>query len=317
VSDEGELITFATRDDEKKVAFEVSGASDGFPVFLMHGMPGCRAGPKPRSISLYRHGIRLICYDRPGYGRSDRREGRDVADTAQDVAAVATELGLDRFAIVGRSGGGPHALACAADPVLREMVTRVAVLVSFAPSDIPGFNWFAGMNDDNVRGFSRDAPDTAARTREIEELAKRTLEHPRHLMPHLKGQMTLKDRQVVNQFGLRRKIVDAHREALRNGPGGWIDDALALCRNWKFELDAIDTAMTEVLIWHGEEDTFAPVDHAYWLQKQIQGAKVHVEPDAAHFDAMEALPRLLPWLAGGAEPARHRAPNRGALIGVH
>lgn len=86
------------------MAYEESGAPDGFPVFLMHGTPGSRRGPKPRGIVLYRMGIRLIAYDRPGYGDSDRFEGRDVADAARDVETIADELRLDRFAVAGRSG---------------------------------------------------------------------------------------------------------------------------------------------------------------------------------------------------------------------
>ena len=313
MSHEGETgSAYATRGDGKKVAYEVSGASDGFPVFLMHGTPGSRRGPKPRGIVLYRHGVKLITYDRPGYGDSDRREGRNVADAAADVLAVADELGLQRFAVAGRSGGGPHALACAADPAVRSRVTRVAVLVSFAPSGVPELEWFEGMNADNVRSFGREAVDTAAVVEEIAHRAALTQRDPRYLMQHLMAQMTAEDRQVVSQFGLRRTIVDTYRHALRNGPYGWIDDTLALRQGWKFELGSIDTALTPVRIWHGANDTFAPVGHAYWLAGQIPGATIAVQPGAAHFDAMEELPRILPWLAGGREPTSH-----GALTGAY
>lgn len=292
--------TFATREDGRKVAFEVSGASDGFPVFLMHGTPGSSSGPKPRPIVLYRHGIRLIAYDRPGYGDSERREGRTVVDAAADVTAVADLLGLRRFAIAGRSGGGPHALACAADPALRSRVTRVAVLVSLAPADAAELEWFDGMNDENVRGFGRNASDSVTVVQEIAHRAELTHRDPRYLMQHLMDQMTVEDRQVVNKFGLRRTIVDTYRHAVRNGPYGWIDDALALRQDWRFDLSSIDTATTPVRIWHGANDTFAPVGHAYWLARQIPGAEIEVQPGAAHFDAMEELPRILPWLADSA-----------------
>ncbi|WP_432839255.1 alpha/beta fold hydrolase [Dactylosporangium sp. CA-092794] len=277
----------------------------------MHGTPGSRKGPKPRGIALYRQGIRLISYDRPGYGMSDRREGRDVADAANDVAAVAGFLGLKRFAIVGRSGGGPHALACAAHPAVRSMVTRVAVLVSFAPWDSPDVDWYDGMNEDNVRGFGRDAPDTATVEAEIAWRAKQAGQDPYHLIRHLMEQMPPKDLQTINQYALRRKIVESHGEALRTGPYGWIDDALALRRDWKFDLAAIDTDQIKVLIWHGAHDTFAPVGHAHLLHQAIPGATMQVDPHAAHFDAIEVLPRLLPWLIQGSEPAR-----TGALIGA-
>ncbi|MFD0785336.1 alpha/beta fold hydrolase, partial [Micromonospora azadirachtae] len=92
--------TVVTRDG-RRLAVETSGARDGLPVFLLHGTPGSRSGPRPRPVVLYRLGVHLICYDRPGYGDSDRHEGRRVADTAADVTAIAAAFGIDRFALVG------------------------------------------------------------------------------------------------------------------------------------------------------------------------------------------------------------------------
>ncbi|MEV0809579.1 alpha/beta hydrolase [Micromonospora sp. NPDC050200] len=302
---------FARRADNKRVAYEVTGAPDGFPVFLLHGTPGSRCGPKPRGIVLYRLGVRLIAHDRPGYGDSDRREGRDVADAARDVEAIADQLGLERFAVAGRSGGGPHALACAADGALRGRVTRVAVLVSFAPSDAAQLDWFAGMNGDNVRGFGGDGNrDTASMIEQIRRRAARAIEDPRFLLEELMVEMSAADRRAVNDAALRRLITDTYEEALRAGPYGWIDDVLALRRSWKFDLGAIDTAVTPVRLWHGAEDTFAPASHARWLAGQIPGAEVEVQPGAAHFDAVEELPRMLRWLTDVDAPV-----GRDVLIG--
>ncbi|GAB3187680.1 pimeloyl-ACP methyl ester carboxylesterase [Micromonospora palomenae] len=302
---------FAHRADNKRVAYEVTGAPDGFPVFLLHGTPGSRRGPKPRGIVLYRLGVRLIAHDRPGYGDSDRREGRDVADAARDVEAIADQLGLEHFAVAGRSGGGPHALACAADGALRGRVTRVAVLVSFAPSDATQLDWFAGMNSDNVRGFGGDGNrDTASVIEQIRRRAARAIEDPRFLLEELMVEMSAADRRAVNDAALRRLITDTYEEALRAGPYGWIDDVLALRRSWKFDLGAIDTAVTPVRLWHGAEDTFAPASHARWLAGQIPGAEVEVQPGAAHFDAVEELPRMLRWLTDVGAPV-----GRDVLIG--
>ncbi|MEH0937927.1 alpha/beta fold hydrolase [Micromonospora psammae] len=304
-------IEFAHRADHKRVAFEVTGAPDGFPVFLMHGTPGSRRGPKPRSIVLYRMGVRLIAYDRPGYGDSERFEGRDVADAARDVEAIADQLGLRRFAVAGRSGGGPHALACAADERLRGRVTRVAVLVSLAPSDAMTLDWFAGMNADNTRGFGSGRPDTQSVVEEIRQRAERAIGDPRLLLEDLITHMGPPDRRAINDAALRRLITDTYEEALRAGPYGWIDDVLALRRSWKFDLGAIDTAATPVRLWHGAEDTFAPASHGRWLAAQIPGAQIEVQAGAAHFDAMGQLPRILSWLTAADEPA-----GRDLLIGA-
>ncbi|MYV57581.1 alpha/beta fold hydrolase, partial [Streptomyces sp. SID3212] len=100
--------------DGRHLMVERLGDPHGRPIFLMHGTPGSRLGPAPRGLVLYQRGMQLIAYDRPGYGDSDRLQGRSVADVAQDVTTIADALGLERFAVVGRSGGAPHALACAA-----------------------------------------------------------------------------------------------------------------------------------------------------------------------------------------------------------
>ena len=112
--------------------------------------PGKPAGPHPRSSVLHRLGVRLISFDRPGYGGSDRLEGRRVADAAADVLAIADAYELEKFAVVGRSGGGPHALACAA--LLPERTTKTAVLVGLAPHGADGLDWFDGMAQSNVAG---------------------------------------------------------------------------------------------------------------------------------------------------------------------
>jgi pimeloyl-ACP methyl ester carboxylesterase len=294
------------------VAYEVTGAPDGFPVVLMHGTPGSRQGPKPRGIVLYRMGIRLVAYDRPGYGDSDRFEGRDVADAARDVEAIADQLELERFAVLGRSGGGPHALACAADEQLRSRVTRVAVMVSLAPSDAMELAWFDGMNSDNVRGFGAGSPDTEALIEEIRRRAARTAEDPRFLLRDLMTQMGPPDRRAINDAALRRILFDTYQDALRAEPYGWIDDVLALRRSWKFDLDTIDTRVTPVRIWHGAEDTFAPASHGQWLAARIPGAEIEVQPGAAHFDAMQQLPRILRWLTEEEAPV-----NEDVLIGAH
>ena len=136
----------------RRLAVETWGAPQGRPVFVLHGSPGSRMGPRPRSPLLYRLGIRLISYDRPGYGDSPRLPGRRVDHAAADVAAIADHLGVDRFAVLGRSGGAPHALACAA--LLPERVTRAAALVGPAPRDAEGLDWYEGMDEAKPASFS-------------------------------------------------------------------------------------------------------------------------------------------------------------------
>jgi len=278
--------------DGRRVTFESWGDGHGRPVMLMHGTPGSRLGPRPRASQLYRQGIHLIAFDRPGYGGSDPLPGRRVASAAADAAAVADELGIDRFAVVGRSGGGPHALAVAA--LLPERTTRAAVLVGLAPFGADGLDWFAGMSLDNVREYTAASHSAARLSERLVPHAESIRADPRLLLAHLDPDMPESDRQVVTNTNIRAMLLLNYLEALRESPAGWIDDALALCAPWGF--DPADISVP-VLLWHGEQDVFVPADHTRWLADRIPGARAVVHPAAAHFGALPILPDILSWLA--------------------
>jgi pimeloyl-ACP methyl ester carboxylesterase len=299
----------------RDVTVETWGAPNGTPVFLMHGTPGCRSGPRPRPSVLYRLGIRLICYDRPGYGGSDPHPGRTVADAAWDVLEIADALKLDEFSVVGRSGGGPHALACAA--LLEDRVRSAAVLVSLAPSDADDLDWYAGMADSNIDEYlDADAAVKDADAAVKASLAKRAKgvrDDPESLLRFLLPQLTEPDRRIVDDVAIRQQLTDTYAEALRDSANGWIDDVLAFRRPWGFELSKVNVP---VLLWHGEDDMFTPVGHTYWLAKQIPGSILDIQSGAAHFGAMEILPSVLAWIrrAQGSEWLRVESAHQPALF---
>jgi pimeloyl-ACP methyl ester carboxylesterase len=261
----------------------------GAPIVLLHGTPGSRRGPRPRSSILYRLGVRLISYDRPGYGESTRFAGRSVADAADDVAAITEAFGITEFSVVGRSGGGPHALACAA--LLPDRVRSVAVLVGLAPSDAKDLGWYDGMTQSNVRDYSA-AADIESLS-EFAEHARRVKADPEVLLHSLRPDLTGPDRRVVDDITIRNQLTETYTEALRDGTDGWIDDVLALRKPWGFDLTAIKQPL---LLWHGAEDSFSPVTHAIWLAEQIPTAVIEVAPGTSHFGAVETLPKALAWV---------------------
>jgi pimeloyl-ACP methyl ester carboxylesterase len=280
--------------DGRTLAAESWGTPHGTPVFLIHGTPGSRNGPRPRGIVLYRLGVRLISYDRPGYGDSSRHFGRTVADAANDLAAIADHLKIDRFSVVGRSGGGSHALACAA--LLGDRVDRVAALVSLAPSDAEGLDWYDGMTGSNVEEYSRVDDD---RNGIQDDLAKRAMEirdDPEQLLKLLLPELAGPDRRIVDDVAIRRLLAKTYSEGLRHSADGWIDDVLAFRRPWGFNLADISAP---TLLWHGADDRFSPVGHTRWLADRIPHAKALVEEGASHFSAMEVLPRILSWIVTG------------------
>jgi pimeloyl-ACP methyl ester carboxylesterase len=267
------------------------------PVILLHGTPGSRCGPRPRPGVLYRLGIRLICYDRPGYGLSDRHPDRTVADAAADVRTIADHLGLAAFSVVGRSGGAPHALACAA--LIDDRVQSVAILVGFAPPDAAGLDWYDGMTHSNTAEFGRSGTDPAALAAMLAERAEQVRDDPEFMLRQLCPELTRPDRRIVGEVAIQRLLTETYAEAICRGAAGWIDDTLALRRPWEFDLQKI---RAPALIWHGLDDVFSPVSHSQWLADRIRrdrddaSVEVVLERDAAHFDAVKVLPDILTWI---------------------
>ena len=132
-------------------------------VVWHHGTPNIGLPPEPLFDDSARLGIRWVSYDRPGYGGSTPNPGRDVASAASDTAAVADALGVERFAVMGHSGGGPHALACAA--LLGDRVLRMVSGAGLAPFDAEGLDWFAGMGESSAASLRAAAAGREAKER--------------------------------------------------------------------------------------------------------------------------------------------------------
>jgi pimeloyl-ACP methyl ester carboxylesterase len=280
--------------DGRRLSTQVYGDPEGKPVFLLHGTPGSRLGPHPRPAVLHRLGVQLISFDRPGYGESERMEGRIVADVAADVRVIADAYGLRRFAVVGRSGGGPHALACAA--LLPERTTKTAVLVGLAPHGADGLDWFDGMAQSNVTEFTAAANGYEGIAAHTKAVADAFRADPASLLAGLQAELPDPDLRVVADHGIRSQLIETYAEALRTSDYGWIDDALAFCSPWGFDPAAVTVP---VLLWHGASDKFSPVSHARWLADRIPSATVVVQAGAAHFGALDVLPDILRWLSAG------------------
>ena len=157
--------------DGRTLCVAEAGDPEGHAVFCLHGTPGSRLFWHEAVEDAEERGIRLLAYDRPGYGGSDPDPGRVVADAADDIAAIADALGVGRYAVYGGSGGGPHALANAVRP---ERVVAVAALASVAPWGAEDLDWLDGMGQDNLDEFGA--------TLEGEEPLRRYLEEQREAM---------------------------------------------------------------------------------------------------------------------------------------
>jgi pimeloyl-ACP methyl ester carboxylesterase len=231
-------------------------------VLVHHGMPGCGRLYDPWVNDATARNIRLVSYDRPGYGGSSPQPGHSVADCAADVRAIADALGIDRLGVWGWSGGGPHALACAA--LAPDLVVGVAVLASGGPWDAPGLDFCAGMGRDNVDDIKLFFSDPRAACTKNRHDRDHVLElTPDELHEALASLLSPVDADVLTG-DFAEWLLHAEQAGLAPGDQGWWDDATALLSPWGFDPQSISVP---VKVWHGKHDRFAPFHHG----KQVAG----------------------------------------------
>jgi pimeloyl-ACP methyl ester carboxylesterase len=244
-------------------------------VFWHHGTPNLGAPPGPLLADAARLGVRFLSYDRPGYGTSTPVPGRDVASAAADSARVADALGVTTFAVLGHSGGGPHALACAA--LLPGRVTAAVEISGTAPFGADGLDWFAGMTE--PAGLR-----AAARGRAAKEAYETS---PSETVPFTPDDWAALD----GDWSWFHTVVGP---ALAAGPAARIDDDLAYVAPWGFD-PAVITA--PLLIVHGGADEMVPPAHGAWLARHCPTAQLRIVPGAGHVSVLRAAPAALEWLS--------------------
>jgi pimeloyl-ACP methyl ester carboxylesterase len=284
--------------DGRTLAFVERGAAEGVPVIVCHGTPGSRLARHPDPEMYERHGARMVAYDRPGYGRSDPRSGRSVADAAADVEAIADALGFERFAVVGGSGGAPHALACGA--LLGDRVLRVGALVTPAPSDTTDFDFFAGLADLNVKEFRAALEGREAIDAFIQPYVDALRADPDGVIDQIASELPEVDREVASREEFRAITRESFVEGVRQGVRGWADDDLAFAKPWGFEPEDVEA---EVALWQGELDVLAPRSHGEYVASRLPNARFEVVQGHGHF-LVDEWSTVLDWLTAGADLAR-------------
>src|SRR6201994_1863569 len=213
-------------------------------VFWHHGSPNIGSPPEPLFAAAEANGLYWVSYDRPGYGGSSPHDGRTVASAAADVAAIADALGIGRFAVLGHSGGGPHALGCAA--VLGDRVVAAVSVSGLAP--FPGRQedtWYAGM----YPGGEATLRSARAGREEREAHEAKSEYDPEMFTPA--------DHTALE--GDWKWILSVVGPALENGPGAMIDDDVAYTHPWGCDPAAI---AVPTLLLHGTEDRVTPSSHS-------------------------------------------------------
>jgi len=250
------------------------GDPDGAMVLAHHGTPGAARIHPPWAEDAAQRGLRLVTYDRPGYAESARDRGRTVASAAADAAAIADALGAERFATWGMSGGGPHALACAA--LLGGRVVAAATLASVAPR-VDGVDFLGGMGEDNVREFEAAIAGEAALRAQLDGL------QGGDQVVELESLFSPVDMAVMEGpvGAFLRAVIE---EGTKPGLDGWVDDDLAFVAPWGFDPGEI---AVPVQVWQGRQDRMVPYAHGEWLARHLPRADVRLSPDDGHITLLE------------------------------
>jgi pimeloyl-ACP methyl ester carboxylesterase len=264
--------------DGRTVHVYDSAADADLVVVWHHGTPQIGEPPPPLVAAASEHGIRWVGYDRPGYGASTRLPGRTIASAAGDVAAVTDALGIERFAVMGHSGGSPHALACAA--LLPDRVVSAVCLAGMAPIDAEGLDWFAGMAAAGTAELRAAIDGYAA----LEALLAATEFDTEQFTP-------TDHAALAGTWGF---LGASAGRASQGGPAPLIDDDVAYVRPWGFELDRV---RAPVLLVHGDADRIVPATHSRWLAVQLPSAELRLRAGDGHLSVLDGALDAMAWLA--------------------
>jgi pimeloyl-ACP methyl ester carboxylesterase len=268
------------------------GDPTGNVVVQHHGTPGSGLGYPPDNERGRERGLRLIRYDRAGYGGSTPNPGRSVVDVVADIEDVLDAFDVERYVSLGGSGGCPHSFACGARS---ERCLAAGAIAAPTPYPAEGLDWLAGMGDENVVEFNA------------------ALEGPEKLEVYLEEEAATlraaKPEEVKEVWATVLPPVDAavltgdraehwkrsNDRALAQGIAGWRDDDLAFTKPWGFELSEI---RVPTLLWQGVQDLMVPVAHARWLAERIPGVEAHISEEDGHISiAVGRLGEIYDWLA--------------------
>ena len=257
--------------DGRNLSQHTYGSKDGEPVFYFHGFPNSSLEAeifKGDSLATELN-IRLIAVDRPGYGGSDGQKNRTMERWAKDVADLADDLGLEKFSILGYSGGGPFALACAY--WIPERLKKVVVISGMGTADAPGFRETPTWTLLKGPGFMLSLM--------LMGMKKMLERDPEKFITSMNKNLSLVDKEMMNQNGMGIGFIGAINEAFRISTKGAIQDAGILKRAWGFSLGEV---AHQVDLWHGEQDQNVKIETARFMASKLPNCVPHYFPDEGH-----------------------------------
>lgn len=268
-------------EDDRRIAYCEYGDPHGRPVFYFHGTPGSRYEPQLGSDVGRSCGYRIIALDRPGIGCSDYVRGRRLLDWPKVVEEVAANLDIDRFGVIGFSGGGPYALACGY--AMPDRLAFTVLMGSWGPVTEAPSLWQAMAPLDRFFGqLSRVAPWAFYLPFALLGYAAKFLP-PRALIKSLESSLSAADKALLSDEEMVRFFIEDVEEAFRQGVRGPADDAILLYDDWGFDVSEVEVAVD---LYHGEEDKFAPFSYALYLDEKAPRSTLHPYPGEGHLFMM-------------------------------
>ena len=256
--------------DGRRLGYAEYGEPNGRPVLFFHGAPGSRHIHADMADIATRCGIRLIAVERPGYGLSDQRPGRSMLDWPGDVAALTDTLCIAQFAIIGFSGGSPYSLACAYR--LPERVTKIALVSTLAPLDVPGVTKGISPAVSGLYSLAQSNPG------ELRHTLAAIAPSPAALLEAMSASSTEWDRNAMN--ARHAEFATEYAQTLHSGIEGVASDFVLASKKWGFPLDGINT---ETHLWCGTADCNTPPSMADYIASQLSNSHTFMLPDEGHF----------------------------------
>jgi pimeloyl-ACP methyl ester carboxylesterase len=269
--------------DGRQLGYAEWGDVSGRPLLYFHGWPGAGVEARLADEAAKASAVRLIALDRPGMGLSEFQRGRTLLDWPEDVVHVADALEVDRFAVLGVSGGGPYAAACAWK--LSDRLTRAGIVSGLAPLNVPGV--IAGMGRRNRWTFQLVGRLPFLRRAFMASIARSVARRPDRVLE--RGVAAAVDKDYLDRPDVRETLVESLLEAFSAGSAGPAWEMGLYARSWGFPLEEI---RMPVDLWHGEKDANAPVAMGRYLAASIPGCRARFYPGEGHLHFIDRLPEI-------------------------
>ncbi|HEY90893.1 MAG TPA: alpha/beta hydrolase [Dehalococcoidia bacterium] len=257
--------------DGRSLGYAEYGAPSGKPVFYFHGFPSSRIDWPlfDTDGTAERLNARIIAADRPGYGLSEFKRGRNILDWPDDVIELADALKIDRFSVLGISGGGPYALACAYR--IPDRLTATAIVCGMGPSEAPGAREGTAMLLSGKSALMRKLL--------LMLMSIGFRRNPDRFLSQMKDTVAHPDKLLLEQTEVVQTFIYSMLEAFRSGTGGAFRDAVLYNQPWGYQLQDISM---QLHLWHGELDTQVPVSVGQYVANAVPDCRARFLPDEGH-----------------------------------